>query len=102
SRSAPDFVGRLLDETQFGDLVVECDAVALDCRGKSALRRQAKLIERNEPAGLVNAPFELVLCLEGAALGGDQSEDHHFSLGHAAQWFEATGPHVVVLEEETV
>jgi len=60
------------------------------------------LIQGNELAGLFDPAFELILRLERATLGGDESQHHHLALGHEAQWLESTRTAVVVFEEEPV
>src|SRR6266536_5556545 len=98
--SAPDLLGGLDDAAELGDLLVVGEQVALDRGGEAALRRQAELLQGHEAAGLVDAPLQLVLGFELAALGGDQAEHHQLALRHEAERLEAAGAGVVVLEEE--
>src|SRR5665213_525798 len=102
SSSAPDFVGRLDHEAQFGDLLVETETIAFHRRRKPALRRKAKLIERHVLTGFFDTSLEPVLRLEETPLGGDEPENDHLALGHEAQWLEASGTLVIVFEEEPV
>src|SRR3954465_2773999 len=71
---APDLAGGLDDQPQLGELVVSRELVALLRGGEAALRRQAQLVDVDEPRGLLDAPLEHVLRLELRALGRDQAE----------------------------
>src|SRR6266705_912024 len=100
--SAPDVLGGLDDAAELGDLLVVGEQVPLDRGGEPALRREAELLQRHEFARLLDAPLQLVLGLELAALGGDQAEHDQLALGDEAQRLEAAGAGVVVFEEEPV
>src|SRR5690349_23339607 len=57
----PHFLRGLDDEPELGHLLVERERVALHRRGEPALRREAKLLQRNVFGRLVDAPLEGVL-----------------------------------------
>src|SRR5690348_9665401 len=99
---APDLVGGLDDQAELGYLLVVGQRVALGGGGEAALPGQAELVQGDELGGLVDTALEVVLGLQLGALGGDQAEDDHLALGNEAERLEATGPFVVVLEEEPV
>ena len=47
--------------SSLADLLLVGDRVALDGRGEAALGREAQLLDRHEPRGLLDPPLELVL-----------------------------------------
>src|SRR5688500_15113842 len=71
----PHLVCDLDDQRQLRLLLVGGERVALDRRREPALRREAELVEGDVAARLVDPPLELVLRLERAALGRDETED---------------------------
>ena len=77
--------------------------VALDRRREAALRREAQLLERRVPRRLLDAPLQLVLRLELAALRRHEPEhDLLLALRQEAQRLEAARALVVPLHEEAV
>src|ERR1700730_16806556 len=98
----PDFARRLYDEPKLGDLLIHGESIALDGRREAALRTQAELIERNKFGRFVDPALECVLALDGAALGGHQTQHHHLALGHEPQRFETARAFVVVFEKKAV
>src|SRR5580700_6943296 len=99
---APDLLGGLDDEAELGHLLVVGQRVALGGRGEAALAGQADLVQRHVLGRFVDAAFEIVLGLQLGTLGGDQAEDDHLAGRDEAQWLEAAGALVVVLQEEAV
>ena len=99
---APHLVGDLHDHAELRPLLLLGQHVALLARGKAALRRQAKLIERHEFRRLVDAALDLVLGFQRAGLRGDEAEHHLLALRHEAQRLEAAGAVAVVLHEIAV
>src|SRR6516164_1454420 len=71
--SPPDLVGEFDDHAQFRPLLLLGQDVAFLGRGEAALRRQAELFGRSEFARFLDAAFDVVLLLERAALGGDET-----------------------------
>src|ERR1700716_2695718 len=96
---APDLVGNLRNPPQLRPLLVLHQDVALLGGGEAALRREAELVEVDEPRGLVDAALELVVGFERPALRGDEPELDHLALGHETQRREATGAVAVVFHE---
>ena len=67
------------------------------------MRGEAKLLERRELGGFLDAALHGVFFLERAALGGDQPEhDNLIALRQKPQRLEAAGARGVVFEEITV
>src|SRR5262249_7607465 len=83
--SSPDLAGELDDHAQFRPLLLLSQDIAFLGRGEAALRREAELLERSEFARFLDAPFDGVLVLERAALGGDETQHHDL----VAFWQEA-------------
>ena len=69
---------------------------------ESALRRQAKILQRHVLRRFVDALLQDVLGLERAGLGGDQAEHHVLALRQARERGEAAGALAVVLHEEAL
>src|SRR6476659_11112350 len=82
---SPDLIGNLGDPPQLRPMLVLGQDIALLGGGEAALRREAELVEVDEPRRLVDATLELVLGFERPALRRDQPEHHHLALGHEAQ-----------------
>src|ERR1700756_2119855 len=70
----PHLVGDLDDRAQLRPLLALGQNISFLGRGKAALRRQAKLIERNVFRGFVDPPLDLVATFERAGLTGDEPE----------------------------
>src|SRR6266404_1130998 len=103
SMSAPHFARCLHDETELGDLLVAGQRVAVDGRGKAALRAEAELFERHVSRRLVDPALQLVLAFERGAFAGDEAQDHALlPARHKAQWLEAARAGIVVFQEEAV
>src|SRR6476646_2357359 len=96
---APDLVGNLHDPPQLRPLLVLGQDITLLGGGEAALRREAELIEVDEPRGLVDAALELVLGFERPALRGDEPEHDHLALGYETQRREAARAVAVVFHE---
>src|SRR4051812_31297627 len=62
--SAPDLLGRLDDEPELVDLLLDRERVALDGRGEAALRGEAELLEVDVLDRLLDPALEQVLRLE--------------------------------------
>ena len=56
------------DELKFGPLLIFGEQIAFHCGGKSALRADRQLIERNKPCRFVDAADEVFLALDLGAL----------------------------------
>src|SRR5262249_40714503 len=98
--SAPDLGGELHDHSQLRPLLVLGEDVALLGRRESALRRQAKLIKGDVFGCLFDPPLDIGLLLQGAGLGGDETEyDDLVTLGQKAQRLETASPLAVVLQK---
>src|SRR5262249_59338903 len=70
---------------------------------ETALRREAELIERRKLRRLLDAPLDIVLLFERAALRGDEAKhDALLALGQKSQRFEAAGALGVVFEKIAV
>src|SRR5215217_4932813 len=102
STITPDLPGGLDDQTEFGHLFLVAEHVALNGRGEATLGRQTQLLDGHEAASLLDAALELVLVLELAAFGGDQTEHDQLPLGDEPQRLEPARALVVVLQEEAV
>src|SRR5262249_18296891 len=87
---------------QVRDLGIGGDVVAENGAGKGALGTERQLLERDVPARLIDAPFEIVGAFHVAALGGHQAEDDFHALGHEAQRSETARPWRVVFKKKTV
>src|SRR5579864_1399133 len=74
ARSAPHLVRQLDDHPQLRPLLVFGEDVAFLGRGEAALRREAKLIERDIFCRFLDAPFDVGLLLQRPGLGGDETE----------------------------
>src|SRR5690606_25693702 len=98
--SAPDFPGDLEHEAELALLVVLRDAVALGDAREAALRRQAKLLEREVPRRLVDTPLDPVLVLERAVLRRDESDSDLLAPPHDPERRESARALVVVPEED--
>src|SRR5262245_22501959 len=97
--SPPDFAGDVCDHPQFRPLLVLGQDIAFLGGGKAALRRETELLERSKFARFVDTAFYVVLLLERAALGGDETEHHDLvAFGQETQRFEAAGALGVVFE----
>src|SRR5215468_1972903 len=81
----PDLTRDLDDSLGLVDLLLHGDAVALDGRGKAALRAEGELVERYVFRGLVDPALELVGALQHALLRGDDAEYDHLALGYEAE-----------------
>src|SRR5690606_29592659 len=101
-RRSSDLPGDLEHEAELALLVVLRDAVALGDAREAALRRQAKLLEREVPRRLVDTPLDPVLVLERAVLRRDETENDLLALRHEPERLESARALVVVLEEEAV
>src|SRR5208282_5231254 len=102
-RSAPNFVRELDDHPQFRPLLVLGERIAFFRRGKSALRRQAKLIQRGKFGRLVDTALDVVLLFQLAALGGDKTQhDDLVALRQEPQRLEAARARGIVFEEIAV
>ena len=55
------------------------------------MRRQAKLLQRNEFGGLLDATFDVVLRFQPARLRSNQAEYDRLPFRHEAQRLKATG-----------
>src|SRR5438874_2301992 len=100
---APDFAGGFNHETQLRDLLVPVQTIALDGRGKAALRAKAELLERHVFCRFVDPALQIVLAFERGALAGHEAEHHSFvPPRHEAQRLEPTRAGIVVFEEEAV
>ena len=101
--SAPDFAGGFDDEAQFCVLLLDRQRVAVDGRGKAALRAEAELVERDVFRGFVDPALQQVLAFELRSFACDEAEHHAFlTLRHKAQRLEPAGARVVVFEKEAV
>src|SRR5436190_18114399 len=96
---APHLVGHLDDPPQLGPLLILGEQIALLGGGKAALAGDAELLERGVFHRLLDAALEIVLALELAALGGDDTEHDELALGQHAQRLEAAGAGIVVFHE---
>src|SRR5258708_17293208 len=99
---SPDLVGNLGDPPELCPLLVLGQDIALLGGGEAALRREAELVEVDEPCRLVDASLEVVLGFERPALRSDEPEHHHLALGHEAQRREAAGAVAVAFHEISV
>src|SRR5262245_33479480 len=72
----PDLVSEFDNHSKFCPLLVLSQDIALLGRGKSALRRKAKLIERNKFGGLFDTSPDLVFRFQSPALGCNKAEHH--------------------------
>src|SRR5262249_27713947 len=82
---APHLGGGLDDELELGPLLLVRQLVARSDARKPTLRRQRQLLQGHVLGGLVDAPLQLVLLLESAVLGSDQTQHNDLALGHEAQ-----------------
>src|SRR3954452_18491319 len=89
--SSPDLVGNLGNPPQLRPLLVLGQDITLLGGVEAALRREAELVEVDEPRGLVDAALELILGFERAALRGDDPDHDHLALGYETQRREAAG-----------
>src|SRR6185503_911249 len=100
--STPHFLGHFDDQGELRPLLVLRQGVALLGRGEAALRRQAKLLERNIFRRLLDAPLDLVFRLQPPALAGDEAEHDLAVLRHQPQRLERAGARAVVFHEIAV
>src|SRR5262249_41679737 len=101
--SPPHFAGDVDDHPQFRPFLLLGEDIAFLRRGEAALRRQAELLERRKFARFVDAAFDVVLLLQRAALGRDETQHHDLvALGQEAQRLESAGALGIVFEEVTV
>src|SRR6478672_12305087 len=99
----PHLVRQLDHHPELGPLLVRGQHVAFLGRGKAALRRQAKLFERDVFGRFLDAPLDVVARLQPPRLGGDQPEHHQLvALGQKPQRLEAAGTVAVVFQEVAV
>src|SRR4051794_2819317 len=87
--SSPNFLGYLDDAREFRPLLVLGQRVAFLGRGKSTLAGEAKLVERREFRGLVDAALEIVLAFKLAGLGRDDAEHHLLAFRQHSERLEA-------------
>src|SRR5579859_4726001 len=99
---APDFPCRFHDEAQFRGLALAGDVVAVHRAGKAALRRQAKLLDRDMTRRFFDAALEQILRFQLPDLGAHQSEHDGLALRYEAQRRKTPRAHIVVFQEITV
>jgi hypothetical protein len=87
---------------ELAPLVVHRQRVAVVGAREAALRAQAQLVQRHDARRLVDAPFQVVLVLELAELGGHQAEHDLLAGRQRAQRLEAAGARAVELHEPAV
>ncbi len=100
--STPYLAGRLCNKLQLGPLVLLGKIVSLHGGGKSTLRAQRQLFQREHLCGLINAAQQLLPALKRGALTANQSEDHGFVTGNEAERLKATRAPIVVLQQKAV
>src|SRR5262245_50837056 len=99
---SPHLVRHLHDRPQLRPLLILGERVAFLARGEAALRGEAKLVEIDELACLLDAPLDPILGFELAGLRRHQSQHHGLALAHAPQRLERAGAVGVVFHEITV
>jgi signal transduction histidine kinase len=82
--SAPDPAGRVHHQLQLAALVVPGEQVTFGDRGEAALRAERQPLERQLPCRLVDPAQQLVLRLQFATLGRNQSQHHDLAPRHEA------------------
>ncbi len=96
----PHLVRQFRDHAQLGPLLLICEHIALFGGRKTALRRQAKLIERYVFGRFIDAALDLISRFQPPALGGDKAKNHLLLVFRQdAQRLEAAGAIGVELEE---
>src|SRR5260370_12579178 len=83
--SAPNFLGRLRDGGELGDLVLDRYRVADDGGGEPALRAEAESLEVHVFGRLVDPARQLFDRLAPCRLRGDEAEDGHLVLGDVTE-----------------
>src|SRR6516225_6409929 len=96
---SPDLPGDLDDRAQLRPLLALRQNISFFSRGKAALRREAKLIERNVFRGFVDAALDLVAAFERAGFAGDEPEHDRLVLRHKAQRPKTAGALGIVFHE---
>src|SRR5437870_5284062 len=102
SRRAPDFCRGFDDEPELRRLRVARNDIAVHGARKAALRRQAKLVERDELRRLVDLALEIILRLQLIELCRNESKDYGLSFRDVTKRREIAGAGVVVFEEIAV
>ena len=101
-KSAPNCLGRLHDQRQFGTLIVFGEGIPGDSAGEAALRADGKTIEINIACRLVRPPLQCFQAFEYRCLGAYETEHDAFVFRHEAKRFEITRARRIIFEQEVI
>ena len=101
-RLSPDFFCDFLYQCELCPLVCFCQLVADFAGSESALRAQAKAIQRDILCCFVNPCNHCLLVLQFRLLGSDQTENHLFIRRNLCKRFEAAASFVIIFQQQGI
>ena len=101
-RFLPHVACNVTDESELGPLLLLGEFVPDLAGSKSALRRQAEPVQRNQRRSLADSGFHRFRIFQFRSLRGDQSENDFLALRNQCERIKTTGTLVVLLEIEGV
>src|SRR5690242_16716792 len=96
---APNFLSDLHDQLELRPLLIFRKDIALFGGSEATLRRQTKLLQRQELCGLIDTTLDIILRFQPARLRRDKTQHNRLALRYETQRFEPTGTVAVVFQE---